>query len=114
MADENKLLLGEIKKLRTENCELKEELEKRLSSSESCTCGSVRSTVVPTPIRSAESINVSQQKLQAVRMALFLTVQACFWAWTVTGVLCLMPIAYHYSTHSKQNCSVHSADKLNR
>lgn len=130
LADENKLLHRGMSELRKENEDLKAELQKRLSPecssckerrassdlrvtpsdpSEPCI---VRNKVVPTPIRSAESINVSQQREQAVRMALFLMMHGALWAWTVTGVLCLMPIAHHCSTNYKPSCSVHYASRL--
>jgi len=129
LADQNKLLHKGIKELQAENKELKEELKKRLtapacvscskrkaSADDSTSCPAspsiVRDKVVSTPIRSAVSINEPQQKEQAVRMALFLIIHGAMWAWTVTGILCLMPIAYHYSTNSKLNCSAPTANRL--
>lgn len=132
LADQNKLLHKGIKELQAENKELKEELKKRFTAPACVECSKrkaaddmdtmsssfpaspsiVRDKVVSTPIRSAESINVPQQKEQAVRMALFLIMHGAMWAWTVTGILCLMPIAYQYSISYKQNCSAHSANRL--
>jgi len=131
LADQNKLLHKSVAELQAENKELKEELKKRLTAPACVACSKrkvaddVNSTttspaspsisrdkVVSTPIRSAESINVPQQKEQAVRMALFLIMHGAMWAWTVTGILCLMPIAYHYSTNSKLNCSALTANSL--
>jgi len=131
LADQNKLLHKGIKELQAENKELKEELKKRLIAPPCVACSQrkaaddthtstcspaspsiVRDKVVSTPIRSAVSINVPQQKEQAVRMALFLIMHGAMWAWTVTGMLCLMPIAYHYSINSKQSCSAHTANRL--
>jgi len=131
LSEQNKLLQKGIHELQAENKELKEELKKRWTAPACIECSKrksaddrntstashstpsvVRDKVVFTPIRSAESINVSQQKEQAVRMALFLIMHGAMWAWTVTGMLCLMPIAYHYSTNSKQSCSAPTANLL--